>query len=286
MSRYLYFNNQCLPESETRIPAFCRGLLYGDGLFETVRVYSGKPFRLDDHLQRLFAGLNHIGITDICLLKKINAAVTELLNCSSLANASLKIVVFRQGSEWIDPEPESTADFFITIRPFDIERKKLCERGISAFVASSRRNNFSSVCSLKSLNCLENILGRVEARQHGADEAIFLNCNGFLAEGSISNIFLIKNNILYTPPPQAGILKGITRDIVLALAGKLSITFFETDILINELIHADEAFCTNSIMEIMPLLSVNNEQIGIGTPGIITSGLMNAYTDLVRKELA
>jgi branched-subunit amino acid aminotransferase/4-amino-4-deoxychorismate lyase len=273
-----------MPEADVRLLPFCRGLQYGDGLFETVRVYSGSPFRLNDHLQRLNDGLERIGITGTCSPDCIRTAIDDLLRCNGLTEASVKIIAVRRGEAWIDPDPGAAPELFITARPFDAQRKRRCEQGISACIVSPRRNNLSPVCALKSLNYLENILGRREARDNGADEALFLNTSGFVAEGALSNIFILKNSMLHTPPLHAGILRGITRDIVLGVAAAQGIACGEADISTADLFSAAEAFCTNSVMEIMPLLSVNTALISGGMPGPLTQRLMRAYTSLVAEE--
>lgn len=285
MESIFYYNGSFLKEGEAAISPFNRGLHYGDGVFETMRSYAGHIFRFEDHVKRLLDGLEVLKIKAGRDNSEFYNAVEKVLRKNGLSDASVKIIAFRQGGEGPTPPADSKASFLITARPFDRERKARCEKGISGYVVPIRRNNYSPVSFIKSLNYLNNILGRLEARDNNADEALFLNILNKVAEGATSNVFIIKRGTVYTPPVNAGILKGITRDVVLQIAKQTGITCLERDFTMDELSEADEAFLTNSLMEIMPLVSVNDTHIGKGIPGDITKQLMQSYSSLVKKEL-
>jgi len=281
----VYYNGKYLKEDEVCISPFSRALHYGDGVFETMRSYAGRIFRLEDHLSRLLNGLGVLRIKADLNVPEIHSAIEGVLQKSSLSDASVKIIAFRQGGEGPAPPPDSGASVLISARPFDYKRKEQYEKGISAQVVSIRRNNYSPVALIKSLNYLDNILGRLEARDNKADEALFLNINDKVAEGATSNIFMVKGGIIKTPPDHAGILKGITRQAVLQIAEEDGIALSEIDFSVEELLSADEVFLTNSLMEIMPLVSVNKKDIGKGLTGDMTGKLMEEYSSLVKKEL-
>jgi branched-chain amino acid aminotransferase len=281
----IFYDGEFLKESEVSISPFSRGLHYGDGVFETMRSYTGKVFRFEDHIKRLIDGLEVLRIQPIWDTIGLSKAVDKVLNQNRLSDASIKIIAFRQGGEGPTPAPNSKASVLISARPFDFKKKQRFEEGISAHVASIRRNTHSPVSAIKSLNYLDNILGRLDSYDNNSDEALFLNIHNKVAEGATSNIFIIKQGAVYTPPSNAGILKGITRDVVMQITKEAGITCSENDLFLDEVFDADEAFLTNSLMEIMPLVSLNRMIIGKGTPGNITKQLMFKYHSLVKKEL-
>ena len=285
MEPIVYYNGALLKESDAVISPFSRGLHYGDGVFETMRSYEGRIFRFQDHEKRLFDGLEALKIKADRGGSELYNAAEKVLQKNGLTDAGVKIIAFRQGGEGPAPPPGSGASVLISAKPFDFERKERCGNGIKGYVVSIRRNNFSPLSLIKSLNYLDNILGRLEAREYSADEALFLNVHNKVAEGATSNIFILRHGILYTPPVSSGILCGITRDVVLHIANEAGTACHERDFFLDELKEADEAFLTNSLMEIMPLVSVNDTLIGKGVPGDITMQLMQSYSTLVKKEL-
>ena len=281
----IYYNGKLLKESEVSLSPYNRGVHFGDGVFETLRVYSGRVFRLESHIKRLFKGLDVLGLENKADVPVIEEAVKGLICENSLTEAALKIIAFREECPGLDPVPGSKACFLMLPGSFDFKRKKYCEKGISAAIVSIRRNNTSPHVFIKSLNFLENILGRREAHERGFDEAVFLNNHEMVTEGSISNIFIIKDSVLFTPPAAAGILKGITRDVVFEIAETLGIKcceeYFKTDYMLT----ADEGFMTNSLMEIMPLREIEGHQLGDTCPGSKTADFMRRYREKVDQEV-
>ncbi len=284
--RIIYYNGEFLKESELRLSPFNRGLHFGDGVFETMRAYSGRVFRLDNHIKRLFNGLDVLRIENKVDASAIINAVRSLIDVNGLTDASLKITAFREECPAFDPAPGLKACFLMTVNPFDFKRKIHCAKGISAGIVTVRRNSSSPHVFIKSLNFLENIFGRRESHDRGFDEAIFLNDQKLVAEGSISNIFIIKDSVLLTPPVDTGILKGITRDVVLEIADDIGMKYSEESLKVKDVLTADEAFMTNSLMEIMPLREIDGHPVGKHCPGTMTADLMKSYTGKVDKEVS
>jgi len=282
----IYYDSKFLKESEVHLSPFNRGFNFGDGVFETIRVYSGMVFRLEEHIQRLFKGLEVLGIENGSDISSIGKAVKGLIRENGLSDACIKITAFREECPGLDPVPGSKVCFLIVSSLFDHKRKRKLEGGITAGIVSIRRNQTSPHVFIKSLNFLENILGRREAHKRGFDEAIFLNNLEIVTEGSISNIFIVKDSVLFTSPADVGILKGITRDVVLEIAGDEGVKCCEEPFKTEDIFAADEAFMTNSLMEIMPLSIVEGRKIGEEFPGKTTVDLMRIYREKVDKELS
>lgn len=282
----IYYKGKLQKESEVCLSPFNRGFSFGDGVFETLRVYSGKVFRLESHINRLFKGLDLLGIERNADVGSIENAVKRLIDKNSLDDASIKISAFREESPGVDPISGLKACYLMTSGPFDFRRKETCEKGISAGIVTIRRNQSSPHVFIKSLNYLENILGRREAQDKGYDEAIFLNSLDYVAEGSISNIFTVKNSGLFTPALDSGILNGITRDVVIEIAADLGIKCCEKFLKKDDLLTADEVFMTNSLMEIIPVREINGQRFNDRCPGKMTADFMRRYTEKVDKEQA
>ncbi len=284
MSEMVYLNGSLVAREDARIAVMDYGFLYGYGLFETMRAYGGQVFRLERHLERLASSAATLGIAvDKSVLE---SAVVDTIEVNNLSDARIRLTV-SIGEGGTVPNPASCDEPTVLVvaseyRPLPEE---VYEKGYRAIVSSIRRNSQSPVSAMKSLNFLENMLARQEARTAGVDEALCLNEKGLLAEASMSNVFLVGGGILKTPPVGSGILPGITLEAVLELAEKQGMTAAEDDITLDELLQAEEAFLTNSVIEVMPLIEVGGKPIGSGTPGPITRRLMVAYKGLVRWEV-
>jgi len=280
MTCCVYLDDRCLPPHEALISVFSRAVHYGDGLFETLRICNKKPFRLHDHVSRLCSGLTVLGM-NTPTLAKIQGGMQALLEYTGLDEAILKIIVFREGSDHTSHFQNTESRLCMILRQFDTERFQRSSCGITGWVVTPRRNCRSPLPLLKSLNYLENIIGKREAFAQGADEALFLNTDGFLAEGATSNLFIVKNNCIMTPPEHAGILPGVTRTVILEIAASQGIQSSIQNIHFDDLRGADEAFCTNALMGIMPLLAVNGIHLGSGTPGRLTRRLQSALAEIM-----
>ena len=283
MSEIVYLNGSLIPRSQARISALDYGFLYGFGLFETMRAYGGQVFRLDSHLNRLARSAEILGLPIQAL--DLKGAVMDTIHANKLSDARVRITIsIGEGGMVPDPSACTQPTVLILAGHYKPYPKQVYEKGFRAVVSSIRRNSQSPLSRLKSANYLENMLAKQEARAAGVDEAICLNEKGLLAEASMSNIFLVNDGMLRTPGVESGILPGITREVVLELAPQLDIDTFEQDIRLDELFQTQEAFLTNSLMEIMPLTEIDGKPVGSGEPESVTRRLMANYKKLVRPS--
>lgn len=273
---YVYLNDALVPTSEAKISVFDHGFLYGDGIYETLRVYDGVVFMLDEHLERLFRSASLISLDLKRSFGDIKVAVYETLTANSLTNATLRITVSRgPGPLGLDPELCKEPTFLIITNDFTRYPVSFYEHGITLIISSVRRNLKEALNpQIKSLNFLNNILAKIEARRQEAHEAIMCNVSGHLTEGTISNLFFVTADILCTPSVECGILDGITRRIVIDLAVRNGITVREGEWPVEELYAASEVFVTNTSMEVMPVRKVDERSYPVGH---ITTLLMKAY---------
>ena len=280
MSETVYFNGSLIPRSQAGISVLDYGFLYGFGLFETIRAYGGQVFRLDSHLSRLARSAEMLGLPVKAL--ELKSAIMDTLQVNKLSDARVRITVsIGEGGMVPDPATCDKPTVLILAGHYQPYTEQVYQRGFRAIVSSIRRNSQSPLSRLKSTSYLESILARQEARVAGVDEALCLNEKGLLAEASMSNIFLVNNGVLRTPGEENGILPGITREVVLELASRLSISTSEQDIEMEEVFRSTEAFLTNSLMEIMPLTEVNKKPVSSGRPGPVTQRLREEYRKLV-----
>jgi len=291
VAEIVHLNGRLVPRFEAKLSPFDHGFLYGYGLFETMRAYDGRIFRLDSHLTRLRCSAESIGLTHSILTtedgkQSLKAACLATLEANGLKDARVRLTVSAgEGDVAPDPVTCSSPTVLITARSLVPLPAKKYETGFKAAVSFLRRNSQSPLSRLKSTCYMENILARTTARAAGYDEAIFLNEQGYLAEGSTTNIFLVSRGELITPCFESGVLPGITRDAVLEIARTSNIKATERWVELNELIEAEEAFLTNSILELAPLVSVEGRPIGPGKPGKLTRDLLFAYRKLVDEAL-
>lgn len=284
MTELVYLNGSLVARDDARIAVLDYGFLYGFGLFETMRAYGGHVFRLDRHLDRLLHSAERLGI--VVEGDALERAVTETIRANGLSDARIRLTV-SIGEGWVVPDPTTCGEPTVLVvagnyQPFSEE---VYQKGFSAVVSSIRRNSQSPLSGMKTLNFLESMLARQEARTAGADEALLLNEVGLLTEASMSNVFLVGNGSLKTPGLESGVLPGVTRETVLELAGGLGIDAVGCDITMDEFMRADAAFLTNSVMEIMPLTGVEGKPVGSGKPGPVTQKLMAGYGEMVRREV-
>jgi branched-chain amino acid aminotransferase len=291
VAEIIYLNGQLVPRFEAKLSPFDHGFLYGYGLFETMRAYNGHIFRLDSHLTRLRCSAESIGLTHSILTtdegkQSLKAACVATLAANKLKDARIRLTVSAgEGDMTPDPGTCPSPTILVTARNLEPLPPEKYETGFKAAVSSLRRNSQSPLSRLKSTCYMENILARTAARAAGCDEAIFLNEQGYLAEGSTTNVFLVSRGELITPCFESGVLPGITRDTVLEIARASHLKTTERWVQLNELVEAQEAFLTNSILELMPLVSVEGRIIGTGKPGKLTGDLLFAYRKLVDEAV-
>lgn len=276
-----WLNGKLVPMEEARISPHDRGFLYGDGLFETMRAYGGVIFRMEAHLERLDEGARALRFPYGLDMDYLAEACFHVLWTNELQDAYVRVTVTR-GVGGLPSEMAGTErpTALVTAREFSGYPAET----MTAHVASVTRNATSPLSRVKSLNYLDNALSRAEATDAGADEALLLDASGHVVEGSSSNVFAVLDGTVTTPPVSAGVLAGITRGCVLELCEQLDVPTSDDLLALNEFVSADEAFLTNSLMEIMPLVSVDGRAIGTGAPGPVTSQLRDAYRDLVARE--
>jgi len=276
----VYIDGEFYPKSRAKISVYDHGFLYGDGVFEGIRAYDGIVFKLREHIDRLYDSAKAI-MLDIPLSKEemINA-VLETLRKNKLKDAYIRLVVTRGvGDLGLDPRKCSKPNVIIIAEPvLTLYKKESKLKGLSLIISSVRRDRVDATThQIKSLNYLNSILAKVEAITAGADDAVMLDDRGFVAETSSTNIFMVKNDKIITPPPTTGALPGITRSFVIELARKLGYQVEEKDVTPFELITADEVFITGTGAEIIPVTKIAGRAIGDGKAGKITIKLMEEF---------
>lgn len=286
---HVYINNSLIPESEAKVSVFDHGFLYGDGVFETMRVYSGTVFMIEEHIQRLFRSASLIGLDIKRDKDSIQSALYETISNNSLKDAYIRVTVSRgTGPVGLDPELCKEPTFIIIAEEFREYPKSYYDNGIKTIIAETKRNIKEAINpQIKSLNFLNNILAKIEAKKKNAYEALMLNAQGYLAEGTISNLFFVLSQnekaVLCTPSLDCGILDGITRNIVLELAQKSGIKTKEGRFKKEDIYHASEVFITNTTMEIMPVCKVDAVSYQVGA---VAKLLHEAYKENVKEYLA
>ncbi|MDD5680772.1 MAG: aminotransferase class IV [Candidatus Omnitrophica bacterium] len=282
----VYVNGQMVDKDKAVISAFDRGFLYGDGVFETMRSYGGKIFRIKDHLNRLSASMKFLRIRQPLADKEIEKVVYELLESNCLKDARIRATVSRGSSEdgKMDISKSRPSNIVIITEEYILPPDKYYEKGVAADIARSRRNSQSVLSRLKVLNYLESILARNEAIPKGCFDTIFLNDAGHVSEGGTCNIFMVSGNKLLTPSPDCGILPGITRKVILEISRYAGVGIQEGKFTEDELKSSSEVFITNSLFEVMPVVKVENKTIGAGTVGEVTKKIQSLYKEEVRKE--
>jgi branched-chain amino acid aminotransferase group I len=281
MSAWAYVNGEFVEQEAAVVSASDRGLLHAYGLFETMRSYGGRVFRLEQHYQRLAEGASTIGIELPLRLEELRAAIDALLERNALPDARIRLTVTA------GPAPESgaaTPSVLLVATPLTDYPPELYERGMAAITSDIRRNEKSPLSRVKSLNYLDNLLAREEARRKGADHTILLNTRGLVAEGSSSNVFIVDGEGLTTPSIESGVLPGITRAVVMEIARDAGIPIRESEVAPAELSGASEAFLTGSVMGVMPLTRLDGSPIGDGQPGPRTREVSRLYEQAVERE--
>jgi len=290
MKENIYLNGSLVPRTGARISVFDHGLLYGYGLFETMRAYHGKIFLMERHIKRLLGSAETIGLGDSLVGMDLGKACRDTLKANKLEDARLRLTVTSGESDSLPWEGKTGAPtVIVTTRPYHGFSPEKYEQGFRVGIATVRRCAQSSISRIKSVNYLVSVLARNEAAAHGLDEALLLNEDGYIAEGGGCNVFFVKSSRLVTPSLESGILPGITRDVVMELADELGIIVTEGTVGLGIVKQCDEAFLTNSMIEIMPLTAVsdgtgNAVTIGTGKPGEVTRKLITAYKERVERE--
>lgn len=287
---YVYLNGKIVPSKEALVSVFDHGFLYGDGIYETMRVYDRVIFMLNEHLQRLHRSASLIGLTIPIDADGLKIAIYETLIANALGNAYVRLTISRgQGELGLDPDLCPQATVAIIAQELREYPKAYYENGISFIIPNTRRNLKEAVNpQIKSLNFLNNILAKIEAKKQGAYEAVMLNARGKLTEGTICNLFFYKDGVVCTPSLACGILDGITRGIVIELAGREGLSVKEGAFTRADLYSAEEVFVTNTTMEVMPVSKVDSQKYSVGRISRLLRTLyrqeVNAYVANVKAE--
>jgi branched-chain amino acid aminotransferase len=281
----VYIDGAFYPKSEAKISVYDHGLLYGDGVFEGIRAYSGYVFKLKEHIDRLFRSAHAIKLMMPLTKQGVIDAVLETLRRNTLRDAYVRLVVTRGfGDIGVDPRKCPRPSIIIITEPllpaFGVEAQ---EKGISAIITWIRRDRVDATShEIKSMNYLNSMLAKLEAFDAGADEAIMLDTRGFVSEAPTSNLFIVKKDEVATPPSTAGILCGITRAAVMEIASKLGLRLTERDITPSELISADEVFLTGTHAEIVPVTKIAERIVGDGRVGATTRRIVEEFKKVTR----
>ncbi|MBA7484744.1 Branched-chain-amino-acid aminotransferase [subsurface metagenome] len=291
MAELVYLNGSLIPRSQAQISVFDHGFLYGYGLFETMRAYHGKIFLLERHLNRLLSASKVLGLGTKLNTAELGKACMDTLAANGLENARLRLTVSRgEVNSFPGPSVSDKPTILVTVSEYTPPPPESYDSGFRAGVASFPCCSQSPLLRLKSTNYLLNTRARLEAQAAGQDEALLLNEQGFITEGSISNIFFVTSiSSLVTPPVASGLLPGITRQAVMELADSLGLNVNESEVRLTDLKQFKEAFLTNSLIEIMPLVEVRESNgkiisIGSGKPGLVTKRLTAAYREMVEQH--
>ncbi len=279
----VYIDGEYYPKSQAKISVYDHGFLYGDGVFEGVRVYNGMAFKLKEHIDRLYRSAHAIMLQIPVTKEEMTKIVLETLRKNELKDAYVRVVITRGiGDLGLDPRKCQKPTIIVIADAFILHKSEAKEKGITAMLTWVKRDLVDATThEIKSLNYLNSVLAKIEANNYGVDEAIYLDKNGYVCEAAAENIFVVKNGRIYTPPSSTGALPGVTAETVKELAKNLGYEVIEKNITPYELFTADEVFLTGTAAEIVPVREINKRQIGNGKPGPITRRLMEEFAKLV-----
>ncbi len=282
MTKSIFLNGKIIPDTEGSVSTGDRGFLYGDGIYETLRSYNGKSFKLAEHLERMRHSAKQLRIAFDYTNEDIGEWVNELIEKNRSQDAYIRITLSRgTGGNRLQMDDNIDPTILIQVKPYTPYDKKLYAEGMYLVISSCRRSTSNPIYCHKSTNLLTSILLKEEANKKSAHDEIILNTDGYVAECIVSNIFMVSGGSVITPSLDTNILPGITRKTVLDICKESGIPTAEKLFKIEALLNADEVFITNSLMEIMPVSRVEDSKIGEKIPGKITQQLMSAYKNLI-----
>jgi len=282
----IYIDGTYYDERHARISVFDHGLLYGDGIFEGIRVYSGRVFKLKEHIDRLFYSAKAILLQIPLSPAEVTTAILETCRRNKIRDGYVRLVVTRgAGTLGLNPNRCKNPSVIIIAGKIQLYPPELYQQGMDIVTVPTTRNLHSALNpAIKSLNYLNNVLAKIEANNAGCEEAIMLNAEGFVAECTGDNLFIIKAGNLLTPPLAAGALYGITRGVVMDLAAQSGLKVSEPNLTRYDLFNADECFLTGTAAELMPVVKIDGRVIGTGKPGPVTASLMAKYHALTKAS--
>ncbi|KHE66888.1 branched-chain-amino-acid transaminase [Halobacillus sp. BBL2006] len=285
-SQWIYLGGEYVDKNEAVVSVYDHGFLYGDGVFEGIRVYEGNIFKLDEHLNRLYDSAKSIMLQIPYEKEELEEIIAETVRKNQLETAYIRVVVSRgAGNLGLDPASCSNPRVVVIAEALALFPKELYERGVRLASVSSRRNRPDVLPpQVKSLNYLNNILVKMEANQAGVDEALMLNDQGYVTEGSADNIFIVKNGTIFTPPTYLGALEGITRNAIIDLAEEKGYKIKEQPFTRHDVYVADEVFLTGTAAEVIAVVEVDQRQVGDGTPGVVTNHLLSEFRKITTTD--
>lgn len=286
MSLKVYINGRLVDREDAKISVFDHGFLYGDGIFEGLRCYNGKVFRLKQHIERLWDSAKTLDIQIPVTKDEISAAIYQTIEANGFSDAYIRLIVTRgEGTLGLDAHLCKDPAIVIIVQKLSLYSADFYDQGIKIVTASTIRTPSDSVNPrVKSLNYLNNIMAKIEAHCAGCEEALMLNHKGDVAECSGDNIFIVKNGKLKTPPTDACLLEGVTRNVVIEICKELGLECVEAAFTRHDVYTADECFLTGSAAELIPVVCVDGRSIADGKPGKITKTILSAFGEFVKKD--
>ena len=285
MDGLIYAAGDFRPAAAASVSVLDHGLLYGDGVFEGIRFYNGRVFRLEEHLERLWASAHSICLEVPMTRQQMNEALLDTIRKNDLHDGYIRLVITRGvGNLGLNPEQCKNPSVIIIAATIALYHEDFYRKGLNIVTVATRRSNPASLNpAVKSLNYLNNVMARIEANLAGADEALMLNDECNVAECTADNVFIIKHGQIFTPPITAGALRGITRSVVFDIAGEFDINIVEADFTRHDIFVADECFLTGTAAEIVPVIKADGRSIGNGKPGPITTRIIARFREMTRE---
>ena len=286
MALKIWLDGNLVDEGEAKISVFDHGLLYGDGVFEGIRFYNGRVFRLEEHIERLFSSAKGIILKMPWTPEEVCEATLATIRANGLQDGYVRLLVTRGvGSLGLSPDSCPTPSIIIIAANIQLYPEADYDQGLKVVTCATRRPTHSSLSpQVKSLNYLNNVMAKVEALRAGAREGLMLNEQGYVAECTGDNVFIVNKGVVYTPPVSDGGLDGITRGVIFELAEKLGVTIREKSMTRFDIVTADECFLTGTAAEVIPAVELDYRAIGDGKPGAVTARFIEAFRELVRNS--
>ncbi|MCS7066307.1 MAG: branched-chain-amino-acid transaminase [Fimbriimonadales bacterium] len=286
MQMMVNWNGTVVPLQDARIPVFDHAYLYGDGVFEGIRLYNRRLFRLDEHLQRLYEGIRHLDIRGMMAYGDLKQRIIDTVEASGAENAYIRVTVSRGTGIGLNPENiDQTPNVMIAVTRLALYPPEMYETGLQVVTVSLRVPTPDSIDPrIKSIGrYVGNIQAKIEANRQGAGEGLMLNTQGYVAEATGDNLFIVQDGALRTPHPSCGILKGITRQTVIEIAHDLGVPVVEDWLTLHDVYNADEAFLTGTAAEIIPMVWLDRRPIGDGRPGALTQRIIQEFRQRTRE---
>jgi branched-chain amino acid aminotransferase len=282
----IYIDGKFYTQTNAKVSVFDHGLLYGDGIFEGIRFYNGRVFRLEEHLDRLWDSARSICLEIPMSKREMTEALLETIRQNDLRDGYIRQIVTRGvGNLGLNPAHCERPSVIIIAATVALYPESAYKNGLTVVTCATRRTNPASLNpAVKSLNYLNNVMARIEANLAGADEALMLNDAGNVAECTADNVFVIKRGQIFTPPITAGALRGITRSVAFEIAAELGLKVTETDITRHDVFIADECFLTGTAAEVIPVIKADGRPIGTGKPGPISARMIARFRELTRES--